>query len=57
MRLNEIYIEFIRGKNLSDAFCLKQGDALTSLLFSFAVVYSVMKFQERQKGLKLNGTH
>jgi hypothetical protein len=49
------------GKNLSDIFNitngLKQGDALSPLIFNFTLQYAIRSVQVNQDGLKLNGTH
>jgi hypothetical protein len=61
MCLNETYGKVRIGKHLSDNFPiqngLKQGNALSPLLFNFALEYAIRKFQKYQVGLKLNGTH
>jgi hypothetical protein len=36
---------------------LKQGYALTPLLFNFPLEHSIRRVQVNQDGLKLNGTH
>jgi hypothetical protein len=56
MSLNESFSNVNIGKHLSDNYPiengLKQGDALSPLLFNFTLEYTI-----RKVGLKLNGTH
>jgi hypothetical protein len=46
---------------LSDAlpiqYGLKQGDALSLLLFNFGLDYAIRKIQENQEGVEMNGIH
>jgi hypothetical protein len=59
--LNETYGKVHVAKLLSDKFPiqneLKQGDALSPLLFNSALEYAIKKVLENQVSLELNGTH
>ena len=61
MSLTGTYSRVRVGKNVSDRFPirngLKQGDALSPLLFNFAFGYAIRRVQVNQVGLKINGKH
>jgi len=61
MSLTETYSRVRVGKNVSDKFAirngLKQGDALSPMLFNFALEYAIKRVQVNQDGLKRNGTY
>jgi hypothetical protein len=58
---NEMHNKVHIARHLSDNFLVqngvKQGAALSPLLFKCALEYAIRKIHENQVGLKLNGTH
>ena len=56
-----MYSRVRMGINVYDRFPigngLKQGDALTPMLFNFALKYSIRRVQVNEDGLKLHVTH
>jgi hypothetical protein len=61
MCLNKTYSKIHVGRHLSHTFPiqngLKQGDALSLLLFSFALEYGVRKVRVNLVSFELNGIH
>ena len=61
MCLTETYSRDRIGCHLSDIFSVKSGwrqrNALSPLLFNFALEYAIRRIQVNQDGWKLNGTH
>jgi hypothetical protein len=59
--LNETYTKVCVRTHFPDTFPIENGvkhrDALSPLLFNFAVEFAIRKVQENQVGLKFNGTH
>jgi hypothetical protein len=61
MYLNKTFSKVLVGDLVSDTFpiqnVLKQGNALSPLLFNFVLECVIRKVQENQVSLELNGTH
>ena len=61
IRLCWVILSVYNAVHLSDMFSfrkgLKQGEALSPLLFTFSLVYAIRRVQINQDGFKLNGAH
>ena len=61
MSLTETYSRVRAGNNVSYRFPigngLRQEDALSPMVFTFALEYASRRVQVNRDGLKLNGTH
>jgi len=61
MSMTKIYGRVRVGKNLSDSSHtrngFKQRDALSPMIFNFALEYAIRRVQVNRNGLKLNSTH
>jgi hypothetical protein len=61
MCLNKTHRKVHIGRNLFHEFPiqdgLKQGDALLTLLFIFAIEYAIRKVRENQEEMEVNGIH